>query len=141
MHIPAGAPKAYSQACEAIVADPAQAAELTARANLVAVVSNGTAAQVVLTVTSHDDGSGVATLNGSIEGPVPPVGEVPKIFFSAQSDPNHADAPTLVTIVVPQHAAAGIWRVGVIRLTDKSGNMRAYERGDPVLANAYFTVE
>src|SRR6188472_3165529 len=30
-------------ACEAIVADPAQAAELTARANLVAVVSNGTA--------------------------------------------------------------------------------------------------
>src|SRR5213079_3085401 len=30
-------------ACEAIVADPAQAAELTARANLVAVISNGTA--------------------------------------------------------------------------------------------------
>ncbi len=30
-------------ACEAIVADPAQAAELTARQNLVAVVSNGTA--------------------------------------------------------------------------------------------------
>src|SRR6201995_5857423 len=30
-------------ACEAIVADPAQAAELTARANLVAVVTNGTA--------------------------------------------------------------------------------------------------
>jgi len=30
-------------ACEAIAADPAQAAELTARANLVAVVSNGTA--------------------------------------------------------------------------------------------------
>ena len=30
-------------ACEAIVEDPAQAAELTARANLVAVVSNGTA--------------------------------------------------------------------------------------------------
>src|SRR3954470_13425242 len=30
-------------ACEAIVADPSQAAELTARANLVAVVSNGTA--------------------------------------------------------------------------------------------------
>ena len=30
-------------ACEAIVADPAMAAELTARANLVAVVSNGTA--------------------------------------------------------------------------------------------------
>ena len=30
-------------ACEAIVADPAQAAELTARANLVAVISNGSA--------------------------------------------------------------------------------------------------
>ena len=30
-------------ACEAIVADPAEAATLTARANLVAVVSNGTA--------------------------------------------------------------------------------------------------
>src|ERR1044072_8330124 len=30
-------------ACEAIVADPAAAADLTARANLVAVVSNGTA--------------------------------------------------------------------------------------------------
>src|SRR3954470_19507134 len=30
-------------ACEAIAADPAQAAELTSRANLVAVVSNGTA--------------------------------------------------------------------------------------------------
>src|SRR5439155_25269923 len=30
-------------ACEAIAADPAQAADLTARANLVAVISNGTA--------------------------------------------------------------------------------------------------
>src|SRR2546423_11880035 len=30
-------------ACEAIAADPGEAAELTARANLVAVVSNGTA--------------------------------------------------------------------------------------------------
>src|ERR1041384_7488130 len=30
-------------ACEAIAADPAEAANLTARANLVAVVSNGTA--------------------------------------------------------------------------------------------------
>ena len=30
-------------ACEAIVADPAQAAELTARANLVAVITNGSA--------------------------------------------------------------------------------------------------
>src|SRR4051812_48334926 len=30
-------------ACEAIVADPAEAAELTARQNLVAVISNGTA--------------------------------------------------------------------------------------------------
>jgi malate dehydrogenase (oxaloacetate-decarboxylating)(NADP+) len=32
-----------ASACEAIAADPSQAAELTARANLVAVVSNGTA--------------------------------------------------------------------------------------------------
>src|SRR5215212_6064141 len=32
-----------ASACEAIVADPGQAAELTARQNLVAVVSNGTA--------------------------------------------------------------------------------------------------
>src|SRR6185503_6836957 len=30
-------------ACEAIVADPAQASELTARGNLVAVITNGTA--------------------------------------------------------------------------------------------------
>ncbi|MFZ9363243.1 MAG: NADP-dependent malic enzyme, partial [Arenimonas sp.] len=32
-----------AHACEAIVADPAQASSLTARANLVAVVTNGTA--------------------------------------------------------------------------------------------------
>ena len=32
-----------AHACEAIVADPAAASELTARGNLVAVISNGTA--------------------------------------------------------------------------------------------------
>src|SRR5436309_15638782 len=43
-HDPALAyPPGVAAACEAIAADPAQAADLTARSNLVAVISNGTA--------------------------------------------------------------------------------------------------
>jgi hypothetical protein len=105
------------------------------------VVSNANATEVVLTVTAHDDGSGLVSLNGRFEGPLPTNGEVPKSFFFGQPDPKNIEAPIVVKIRVPQFSPTGIWRVRVLRLTDKAGNTRDYEGTDPALANAYFRVE
>jgi len=105
------------------------------------VVSNTAAAEVVLTVTAHDEGSGVGALSGRIEGPAAANGQIPKIFFSSLPDPKSPDAPMIARIAVPQYAANGIWRVVVVELTDKARNKHAYNGTDPALANAYFTVE
>src|SRR3954466_6722013 len=66
-------------ACEAIVADPAQAAELTARANLVAVVSNGTA---VLGLGNIGPLAGKPAMEGkAVRPPEKPVMEGKAVLF------------------------------------------------------------
>ena len=106
-----------------------------------AIVSNTSASELTVTVAVHDEGSGVAFLTGRIDGPVSTSGQVPRIFFTSQPDPRNPDAPLTARITVPQFAASGIWRVASVEVTDKAHNRRIYNRADPVLAEAGFTVE
>ena len=105
------------------------------------IVSNRAAAEIVLTARAHDDGSGLATFFGRIEGPVSTSGEVPRIFFTFSPDPNQQDAPMTATITVPQYAAKGTWSVSWAQVTDRANNSHAYYRNDPALAGASFTVQ
>jgi hypothetical protein len=103
-------------------------------------VSNRAAVEITLTARAHDDGSGLASFFGRIEGPVSTSGEVPRIFFAFSPDPNQPNAPMTATITVPQYAARGIWSVAWAQVTDKANNSHAYYRNDPALAGANFTV-
>ena len=104
-------------------------------------VSNAAAAEITVTVTAHDDGSGVASLSGWIDGPVAASGQAPRIYFECAPDPKDKDAPMTARIIVPQFAAKGTWRVTLAQVADKARNTRAYNRDDPVLRDAIFTVD
>jgi hypothetical protein len=106
-----------------------------------ATVSNAAASEVTLTVTVHDEGSGVDSLSGRIEGPVSADGQVPKIYFGSKADAKNPDAPLIAKVPVPQHAGAGVWRVAFVQVMDKAHNTRNYNSGDPALVNASFTVD
>jgi len=106
-----------------------------------AIVSNASPTEVILTITAHDEGSGVASLSGRYEGPVSSSGQVPRIFFACAPDPKNPDAPMTARISVPQFAAKGIWRVSLLQILDKARNTRSYNSNDPALVNASFTVE
>jgi hypothetical protein len=105
------------------------------------IVSNAAAADVVLTIGAHDDASGVASISGWIEGPVATNGQSPRMPFAATSDPRDPEAPMIARITVPQFAAQGIWRVTIAQVSDKARNTRTYNRDDPALREAHFTVE
>jgi hypothetical protein len=104
-------------------------------------VSNAAAAEITVTVTAHDDGSGVASLSGWIDGPVAASGQAPRIYFECAPDPKDKDAPMTARIIVPQFAAKGTWRVTLAQVADKARNTRAYNRDDPALRDAIFTVD
>lgn len=104
-------------------------------------VSNATAAEILVTVRAHDGQSGVASLSGWIEGPVAVNGQAPRIYFECGPDPNDDGAPMTKRIVVPQFAAKGTWRVVLAQVADKARNTRAYNRDDPALREASFTVD
>ncbi len=104
-------------------------------------VSNATAAEIVVTIMAHDDGSGVASLFGWIDGPVAANGRSPRITFESRPDPNDPEGPMTARITVPQFAAQGVWRVTLAQVVDKARNTRAYNRNDPALRDASFTVE
>jgi hypothetical protein len=106
-----------------------------------AIVSNAAAAEITLTATAHDEGSGVATLFGRVQGPPSTSGQVPRIAFSCTPDPKNPEAPMTTKITVPQYAAKGIWKVDYLQVLDKARNARTYQGDDPALANANFTVE
>jgi hypothetical protein len=61
--------------------------------------------------------------------------------FAATSDPRDPEAPMIARITVPQFAAQGIWRVTIAQVSDKARNTRTYNRDDPALREAHFTVE
>jgi len=104
-------------------------------------VSNATASEVVVTVQAHDDQSGVATVSGWIDGPVADNGQPPRIYFECRADPHDDRAPMTARITVPQFAARGTWTVTLAQVSDKARNTRSYNRNDPALRDATFTVE
>jgi len=105
------------------------------------VVSNADAATLVLSVTAHDDASGVASVSGWIDGPVATNGQAPRIYFSCTPDPKDPQAPMTARVTVAQYAAKGVWRVSVAQVADKARNTRSYNVSDPVLRDASFNVE
>jgi hypothetical protein len=104
-------------------------------------VSNGTATEILVTATVHDEGSGAVTMTGWFEGPASSGGQVPKNYFQCSPNPNDPAAPWTGTIHVPQLAAKGTWRVGTIRLEDKAHNFRTYTSVDPVVSGRVFEVQ
>lgn len=104
-------------------------------------VSNATAAEITATVMTHDDRTGVASLSGWIDGPVAANGQSPRIYFECAPDSKDKDAPMTSRIIVPQFAAQGVWRVTLVQVSDKARNTRSYNRDDPALRDAFFTVD
>jgi hypothetical protein len=105
------------------------------------IVSNDAASEIRVTAIVSDVGSGAATMTGWFEGPVSEGGQVPKNHFSCSANPDDPKAPWTGVVEVPQFAAKGIWRVGVIRLEDKAGNVREYRSADPVVSGRVFEVQ
>ena len=103
-------------------------------------VSGETATQVLVTATVYDAGSGATTMSGWFEGPVASGGQAPKNYFRCSPDPKDPAAPWTGTVQVPQFAAKGTWKVGVIRLEDKARNFREYSAADPVVSGRVFEV-
>jgi hypothetical protein len=106
-----------------------------------ATVSNANAAEITVIVRAHDEGSGVASLSGWIDGPVATNGQAPRIYFECMPDPRDKDGPMTARITVPQFAAKGLWKVTLAQVADKARNTRAYNRDDPALKDATFTVD
>jgi hypothetical protein len=104
-------------------------------------VSNTVATEIFLTVEAHDDGSGVASLFGRIEGPAAANGQVAWIRFECSPNPGDPRAPMTATVSVPQYAARGVWSVVWVQVTDKARNSHPYYKDAPVLAGARFIVE
>ena len=97
------------------------------------VVSNTVGGEITLTVRIQDDGSGVASLFGRIEGPASPSGQVARIPFECIPDPSDPERQMTAKITVPQYAARGVWSVIWLHATDKARNSHPYYKGDPAL--------
>jgi hypothetical protein len=106
-----------------------------------AIVTNTVATEILLTVEAHDDGSGVASLFGRIEGPAAANGQVAWIRFECAPNPGDPRAPMTATVSVPQYASRGVWSVVWVQVTDKARNSHPYYKDAPALAGARFTVE
>jgi hypothetical protein len=105
------------------------------------VVSNEAAAEILVTASVNDVGSGAISMTGWFEGPVATSGQAPRNYFSCTPDKRDPQAPWTGRVVVPQFAAKGTWRVGVISLQDKARNFRQYTSADPVVAGVVFEVQ
>ncbi len=105
------------------------------------VVSNEAASEILVTATVSDVGSGAISMTGWFEGPVATSGQAPRNYFSCIPDRNDPSAPWTGKIVVPQFAAKGTWRIGLITLQDKARNIRQYTYTDPAVAGSVFLVQ
>jgi hypothetical protein len=104
------------------------------------IVPGDVASEILITAAVHDVGSGAVSMTGWFEGPVSEGGQVPMNHFNCTPDPEHPEAPWTGTVVVPQFAARGTWKVRVVRLEDKARNVREYTPADPVLSRGVFEV-
>jgi hypothetical protein len=101
------------------------------------VVSNVEGGNIQVRATIADDGCGVASLSGQA---VPADNEGGQhAYFSLTAA---ADGRTFIgTLVVPKHAAKGMWTIAWLQALDKGHNLRQYPANDPIIARATFRVE
>jgi hypothetical protein len=103
-------------------------------------VSNAVAAEIELTASVRDDGTGTTSVFVSIIGPVSTSGQAPRIPIQCTRASNEPSAVWSGKIPVPQFAAKGTWRVALIRLEDGARNFRIYKSDDAALSQAVFEV-
>jgi hypothetical protein len=103
------------------------------------VVSNDTATEIQIAVTAHDEGSGMRSISGFLRGPDAGKGQFAQILFACTRSASDPEAPWVGRLTIPQAAATGTWRLGLLRLEDNAKNTRDYWLGDP--ATAGVTVE
>ena len=106
-----------------------------------AVVSNDTAAEILVTAILHDVGTGVESASGWVSGPAATNGQAPVISFACTSNSRDPEAPWTCKIPVPQFAARGTWAMQRFRVTDKARNARDYLPDDRALVRATFEVQ
>lgn len=102
------------------------------------VVSNTEGGVITIRAVVADDACGVASLSGQA---VPSGGAAggQRIYFSFDPSPDGQNFTG--RIIVPKHAAKGLWAIGWIQALDKGHNLKAYSANDPVLARVTFRVE
>lgn len=101
------------------------------------VVSNSEGGTITITAIVQDDACGVASLSGQAI----PAGAISGQRIPFSFDPSPDGQNFTGRIVVPRHAAKGVWTIGWIQALDKGHNLRAYGAAEPVLARTTFRVE
>ena len=105
-------------------------------------VSNDSAAEILVTASVSDAGSGATSLTGWATGPPATNGVTPKILFACvATNPSEPGSTWTGKILVPQYAAKGTWRITRVRVQDRAQNVRDYTQADGIIANATFTVQ
>lgn len=102
-----------------------------------AVVSNAQGGTIIITATVQDDACGVASLSGQAI----PAGATSGQRIPFSFDPSPDGQNFTGRIIVPKHAAKGLWTIGWIQALDKGHNLRAYGAAEPVLQRVTFRVE
>jgi hypothetical protein len=100
-------------------------------------VSNAEGGTINITAVVQDDACGVASLSGQAI----PAGATSGQRIPFSFDPSPDGQNFSGRIVVPKHAAKGVWTIGWIQALDKGHNLRAYGAAEPVLARVTFRVE
>ena len=111
--------------------------QITALAVTPMVVSNAEGGTINITAIVQDDACGVASLSGQAI----PAGAVAGQRIPFSFDPSPDGQNFNGRIVVPKHAAKGLWTIGWIQALDKGHNLKAYGAQEPVLQRVTFRVE
>lgn len=101
------------------------------------VVSNAEGGTIFIRALVSDDACGVASLSGQAVPSGAAGGQ--RIYFSFDPSPDGQNFSG--KIIVPKHAAKGVWAIGWIQALDKGHNLKAYSANDPVIARVTFRVE
>lgn len=100
-------------------------------------VSNSEGGTIIISALVQDDACGVASLSGQAI----PAGAIAGQRIPFSFDPSPDGQNFTGRIIVPRHAAKGLWTIGWIQALDKGHNLRAYGAQEPVLARVTFRVE
>lgn len=101
------------------------------------LVSNAEGGTIFVRALVSDDACGVASLSGQAVPSAAAGGQ--RIYFSFDPSPDGQNFSG--KIIVPKHAAKGVWAIGWIQALDKGHNLKAYSASDPVISRVTFRVE